>query len=104
MENAGLNTRKCDSLQELLEIARKERILESDAIVRELEQDAWNRTFSLRKTNPSPSVTLVRILSTGPDGICHDGGGDDMYIEIEIDTGGANGTVVRGRPPIGYID
>ena len=44
-------------------------------------KDAWGSPY-LIEVNIDNVQTVVRVLSTGPDRVHNDGGGDDLYIEV----------------------
>jgi hypothetical protein len=88
----GVEFKVIESEIEFLSVAAKCECFEAE---KELETDAWGRPFRWRVTSEG-DITKVRILSDGRNGICEDGGGDDLYVEVTLVKNGVSTLRWRG--------
>jgi len=82
------------SVDDLLEDARAKGMIR-EAEVDRLSTDYWGRPYRW-EVEVRPPDTVIRIISSGRDGVFENGEGDDVSIEIRIPERGR--AIIRVRP------
>jgi hypothetical protein len=79
---AGYDLGSCTSVDEMLGALRKANII-TDKQQSALRHDYWGRDYSffVRKDD---GVVVVRIITSGRNGIFEDGSGDDVTLEFKV--------------------
>jgi hypothetical protein len=68
----------------------------------QLASDAWGRPYHWQ-VSVHDATKIIKITSDGKDGISQDGGGDDLFIEVDIPRQGPI-TIRQNRPKHSAFD